>query len=62
MFLNGEISLLCEAHDFSHGASAGLNILGFCFSKNESVSHEGPSVNDFPVPSVYVKDVVLSRK
>ena len=28
VFLNGEISLLSEAHDFSQRASAGLNILG----------------------------------
>ena len=43
VFLNGEISLLSEAHDFSQRASAGLNILG-SFSVRMSLCHrKGPA-------------------
>ena len=51
LYLNGEISLLSKAHDFSQRASAGLNILG-SFSERMSLCQvKGPAwlISQYPV-------------
>lgn len=44
LFLNGEISFLSRAHDFSQRFSAGLNILGSCSVRMSLCQVKGPEL------------------